>query len=258
MIAFRFWSRFGAFKDPLSISQNITFSLPPKTAIGGIIGGIIGKTPDEIFNDDEYFNFGYSAVLLSPTRKKSFAQNYISKYTERSYYKINAINKCLLELPLGKREKAVIENFKFEEEKGDYKVWQKPTYRELLLNPNYLIIIQDFKYEKKLKKHLQNHYSVYPVYMGNSEFSANFSWVECTSNSVKTDTLHSFTQEVENIDFRLGNHYTSLKMATKSFGQREYRDYKQIVVSDKAITLKKSIEAIKLLTPDGQYYCEFI
>jgi len=73
MIAFKLWSNFGVFRDPLTITQNITFSIPPKTTIGGMLAAILGIDYNDYFQDETYFDFQYSVVLLSTIRKKSFA-----------------------------------------------------------------------------------------------------------------------------------------------------------------------------------------
>ena len=69
---------------------------------------------------DEYFNFKYSVVTLTPIRKKSFVQNYINDYTKHVETKISK------RLEKGLREA---------------KNPQKQVSRELLLNPKYLVEI---------------------------------------------------------------------------------------------------------------------
>lgn len=249
MIVFRFWSRFGAYKDPLGISQNITFALPPKTAIGGMMGAVLGKTPKEIFADEDYFDFGYSNVLLRPARKQSFAQNYIDDYTKSAATKLDEMKKLRAGNPKSRWAKLHQEGFK----KG-----AKPIFRELLINPDYLIAIDNFKYEEELHRHMDSHYSAYPVYMGNSEFAANFALIEHKAEQVSSDRIDSFTTQVESIDFQADQHYTSMKLANRSYGEREYRDYLHIIVSNRAIKLQSDVSITKISTALGEYQCEFI
>ena len=84
MFALKLWSKFGVFRDPMTITQNITLPIPPKTTVGGILASIIGLDYDKYFKDENYFNFKYSVVLLKEIRKKSFAQNYVMDYTKKS------------------------------------------------------------------------------------------------------------------------------------------------------------------------------
>lgn len=249
MIVFRFWSRFGAFKDPLGISQNITFALPPKTAIGGIMGAVLGKTPKEIFSDENYFDFWYSNVLINPARKQSFAQNYIDDYTKGAATKLDEMKKFRAGNPKSRWSRLHQKGFK----KG-----AKPIFRELLINPDYLIAIDDFKHEKQLREHMANHCSVYPVYMGNSEFAANFALIEHEAEQISSDRIDSFTTQVESIDFQADQHYTSMKLANKCYREREYLDYRHIIVSNRAIKLQNDVEITKISTSLGEYRCEFI
>ncbi|MCR8684683.1 CRISPR-associated protein Cas5 [Campylobacter ureolyticus] len=82
MFAFKIWSKFGAFKDPMTISQNITLNFPPKTAVAGMMAAILGV--DEYLKDDGFNSFKYSVVTNSNTLKKSFSQNYINDYTKKT------------------------------------------------------------------------------------------------------------------------------------------------------------------------------
>ena len=247
MVAFTYWSHFGSFKDPLGISQTVTFPIPPKTTVGGILGAMIGKKPEEIFGDLEYFNFQYSVIPLSPIRKKSFAQNYIDDFTKTSGTKLDEMQKFAKQNPKSKF---------LEIHQRGFKKGAKPIYRELLIAPKYLIVIQDFKFKDELETQLKNHNSVYPLYMGNSEFSANFEYVDAISKEVRSSTVDSFTASLDLIDFEEGQHYSSLKMATKSFNQREYSDYTHLVVSNKALKLKQEINALHVKTKFGEFVCE--
>lgn len=75
MFAFKIWSKFGTFKDPMTISQNITINFPPKTAVAGMMAAVLGM--DEFLGDDDFSQFKYSVVFDKEIIKKSFSQNYI-------------------------------------------------------------------------------------------------------------------------------------------------------------------------------------
>lgn len=239
MFAFKIWGNFACFRDPLTISQNITFPIPPKTAVGGMMAAIMGLEYDAWMDDDEYFNFKYSVVTLTPIRKKSFVQNYINDYTKHVETKISK------RLEKGLREA---------------KNPQKQVSRELLLNPKYLVVVDDFKYEQEAIELLKNHESHFPFYLGNSEFLGNFEFVGDSFDTAKVDIIHSFTKNLENIDFMQPNKkYTNIKVATKTVSGRRYQDYENFVVcssKDATIKLKQTIEAARIMFEDKEYYCE--
>ena len=279
------------FRDPLTITQNLTFTIPPKTTVGGMLAAILGIDYNDYFNDPEFFDFRYSLVLEKTIRKKSFAQNYVADYTKESEKKINSIrtyfasrekHKDLLlkkerleqspdltakeEKLLGTIDGKVESEFKrLEKASGNcYKVINnsfrspKPIFRELIVSPEYLIFIHDFKYEKEILPYLKNHFSEYSLYMGNSEFPANYTYISCEWSLEASTHLDSFTATPSVILFEEGKKYTNVYMATKAVGSREYRDYRNFILCDQPIALsgKKQVHAI--VTKGGTYHCEFV
>jgi CRISPR-associated protein Cas5h len=291
MFGLKLWGRFAAFRDPITITQNITLPIPPKTTIGGMMAAILGIDYNIYFNDEEYFDFKYSLVLPRTIRKKSFTQNYIADYTKESGNKFDIMAKyyksvdILRELIIDKKQLisenddseafnkkiANIEN-KIQKAKEDndkkyqaymerlYKKFPKPKpiFRELLLNPEYLIFIDNFKYEQKLIEYLQSHKSEYNLYFGNTEFAANYEYWECETSKIISNKLNSFTTHSDLIVFEAGKKYTPIYAATKTVADRTYRDYKKIILSDSEINLKSNIGGYNIKTKFGEYNCEFI
>lgn len=291
MVAFKIWGNFASFRDPITISQNISLPLPPKTTVGGMMASILGI--NNYFEDEEYFDFGYSCIMLNEIRKKSFSQNYIEKYTSRvgtkitayetaikKYREVEKTKKKLLTLHKEKEEllkldfpkKAQIlklekkpkeiykqlkmlnkkckilqdEIVKWEKKKNETFIKPKPINRELILNPSYLIVIDNFKYENKLIELLKKHYSIYPFYLGNSEFSGNFEYIESQILDNEIDFVDSFTNSPQLIDFEFEQKYSNMTMPLRVVGDRQYKEYKKIVFSDKTIKLKEKVKGLKL------------
>lgn len=292
MFGFKLWGRFGSFRDPITITQNMTFSIPPKTTVGGMLASILGIDYNEYFNDNEYFDFGYSLILKNSVRKKSFAQNYIMDYTEKSLGRLNLMldirdnnQKLLLhekqkkqleskELPTKAEEKKIkslgkkivttkerlnkaINNWR--EKSSERFAKAKPIYRELLIDPSFYIFINNFKHEDKIIELMKEHLSKFPLYMGNSEFAANYQFIDCHKyEKKKIVELDSFTGNPGKIKFETGKKYTSVYAATRTTGSREYRDYKSMVICDKKIILSSAINGYSLNTDTGDFNCEFI
>lgn len=291
MFGMKIRSTFAAFRDPLTITQNLTLPIPPKTTIGGMLAAILGIEYDDYFNDPGYFDFGYSLILQSPIRKKSFTQNYIEDYTKSSETKFSAIKKfgksvinfntlvsekTILE---AKQEKTKAEEKKYagidkkitkaekdlEKSYSDYLKQQnekmtkpKPIFRELLLSPEYVIFIKDFKYKTELIKSLKNHFSAFLFYMGNTEFAANYSYLECSAKQQHIRNVDSFTTHPEHIFFEPDRKYTKVYAATRTVGDRQYRDYKSLVVCNRQIRLNREVSGYLIKTEEGEFNCEFI
>ncbi len=291
MFGLKLWSRFAVFRDPLTITQNLTFPIPPKTTIGGMLAAILGIEYKDYFEDETYFDFGYSLVLQKSVRKRSFTQNYIADYTKKSETRYNAmktLNSALvkydkmvdeqqqlgLKQTLSKPEQKKLNTMpdkigkvKADIAKKQQAVWEKtasaftqpkPIFRELLLSPEYLIFIKDFKYEKKAISYLKNHYSEFLLYMGNSEFAANYSFIECSEKPAKLQMLDSFTAHPDKIRFESGKKYTNIFAATKTVRDREYRDYQNLVFSSSKLNLNQPASGSIVATESEEYCCEFI
>jgi CRISPR-associated protein Cas5h len=292
MFGFKLWAGFGSFRDPLTITQNMTLSIPPKTTMGGMLAAILGIKYDDYFADREFFNFGYSLILENPVLKKSFAQNYINDYTKISSTRLDMMLKIRdkghnLDLFQSESEKAASsETFseikikklgtletKIKKAKNELikeiTEWKKktseryskpkPIFRELLLNPSYIVFINGFKHEDELTRLMRSHESRYPLYMGNSEFPASYRFIECLTSEMKhLAELDSFSGNPEKIAFEAGKKYTNIYAATRTIGDREYRDFRSVVICDKNIVLTEPVNGYVLGTDRGEYRCEFI
>lgn len=292
MFGFNLWSGFGAFRDPLTITQNMTFTIPPKTTIGGMLAAILGLDYRDYMNDPDFFSFGYSLIPTAPVRKKSFAQNYIEDYTKKSVIRLNSMlklmeqeeelisslnrkNELKTDVQSSVSEMKKIEGLEKEIESGQKKLnmaidnWiektsgsypkSKPIFRELLINPSYLVFIHRFRHETDIVKFMRNHESAYPLYMGNSEFPANYRFIECLSWKPELlKELDSFTGSPEKIAFEAGKKYTSTYAATRTTGEREYRDFRHVVVCDQKMALLSPVDGYAVKTEDGDFQCEFI
>jgi len=246
MFAFTIWGKFASFKDPFTISQNITLLIPPKTTIGGILASFLGlpyqSDRDNIayYDDEDFFDFKYSCVILNPIIKKSFSQNYINDYTKTFSTKLENL----------KKGKAT-----------PFKVSPKPINRELLLNPKYLIFIKDFKYEKKVAELIKTRETIYPLYLGNSEFAGNYKYIELLSKQKKKEDteLDSFMlqQDSKKILFTENTIYSQSRFATKTTKDRSYQDYQNVILSDGKIGAR-DIEFYEIKTKNNIYNCQFL
>lgn len=291
MFVFKIWGNFASFRDPLTISQNISLPLPPKTTVGGMMASILGI--GNYFEEENYFDFDYSCVVLNEIRKKSFFQNYIEKYTSRvgtkltsyetaikKYREVEKVKEKLFSLKqekqellgqislkkvqMTKLEKLPLQIYKqvktiskkckildqeidkFQQKQNETFTKPKPTNRELILNPAYLIIIDNFKYEEVIVKLLKEHCSIFPFYLGNSEFGGNFQYIDAKIIQYEIDEVDSFTDNAEIIDFNFEQKYSNLTMPLKTVNNRQYKDFQKIIFSDKTIKLKEKIKGLKL------------
>lgn len=246
MFAFKIWSKFGTFKDPMTISQNITINFPPKTAVAGMMAAVLGV--DEFLGDDDFSQFKYSVVFDKEIIKKSFSQNYINDYTKKTNSHLINLQKQNFEL--------------IKDGLRDAKAPQKPTNRELLIDPSYIIFIDNFKLEDEIVKNMKNRISRYSLYMGNSEFGANFKLLDIESFKVKnfeSVNLDSFLEEdlVKNIEFKDDVFYKNTLVTTKLDKNRSPINSINLIYSNSKI-LAKNIKAYEIKIENKVYFCRFV
>ncbi len=248
MFAFEIWGKFASFRDPFTISQNISLPIPPKSTIAGMMASILGI--EEYFKDKAFSDFEYSVVTINPIRKKSFSQNYINDYTSKVQTHLNSLKKGSFDkISGGMRDK---------------KSPQKPINRELLLDVRYLIFVKRFRYEDTITEYLQNRVSKFPLYLGNSEFAGNFRFIPFGSvkelqnqKSIKIDSF-VLEEDISNIDFQNGVRYSKISFATKLDKKRTPLEFVDTVLGSSSILLKEVSGVYEIKTKDKTYYCRFV
>ena len=246
MFAFEIWGRFASFKDPFTISQNISLPIPPKTAIAGMMASILGV--ENYFDDIAFSDFNYSVVTLNPIRKKSFSQNYINDYTSKVQTHLNSLKKSdYSKIKTGLR---------------DTKSPQKPINRELLLDVKYLVFIKNFKYQDKITTYLKNRISKFPLYLGNSEFAGNFKFVEINTHRIidlPSTEVNSFILESDTkyIEFKGDIRYSNISFATTLNSKRTPISISNIIVGSKAISVK-NMSIYSIQCQDKIYHRRFL
>jgi len=246
MFAFEIWGKFASFKDPFTISQNISFPIPPKTAIAGLMASILGV--EEYLKDNNFKSFKYSIIPLKPIRKRSFSQNYINDYTKKSQTHLNNLKK--------RDFQKISQGFR------DKKDPQKPINRELLLDIKYLVAIRDFKYQNEIVENLKNRISRFPIYLGNSEFGANFKYIEILEWKDIEDisiTIDSFIlkEDSKKIEFQNGVRYSQISFALNINENRTPLEFGNIIFANRPIKIKNG-SATKININGKTIYCRFI
>ena len=246
MLAFEIWGKFASFRDPFTISQNISLPIPPKTTVAGMMASILGI--EAYFDDEAFSSFEYSVIMINPIAKQSFSQNYINDYTSKVQTHINNLKKSDYDkIGIGLRDK---------------KSPQKPINRELLLNPRYMIIIKDFKYEERLTTYLKNRMSKFPFYLGNSEFAGNFRFMKIKeAKEIKTDQtkVDSFILEsdLNHIEFEEGVRYSTISFATALNRERTPISSSSVVIGSEAISVQ-NLAVDQIECDDRTYRCRFL
>ncbi len=209
-LVFDIWAEYAHMKKYYTTTSPLTFSIPPKTVVYGILGAILGLDKGDYLN---YFQKQcmVGIQILSPIKKVRLGLNLINT----------------------KASKAQQWN----------KIAERTQIRtEYLKNPAYRLYIRhvDEELYYKLRDYLQRHISMYTISLGLSENLANFSFVgdfelnEVTNNTqmVEISTVFRIDDTIQkgDIDFsEKGKEYFSDRIALEMKPDREVVDYGQVV-----------------------------
>lgn len=143
-LVFDIWSDYAHFKKPYTTTSPLTFSIPTRTVISGMIAAILGIGKGKYHSFFIREDSKIAVSIIKPIKKVRISENLIN--TKKS---MNVIH-----------------------ERTQIKI-------ELLKDPCYRIYIslRDYEFYNKLKTLLEKHSSVYTLTMGLSENLANFQFV---------------------------------------------------------------------------------
>jgi CRISPR-associated protein Cas5h len=247
MFAFEVWGKFASFRDPFTISQNITLPVPPKSTVAGMMASVLGI--ENYLQDEAFGAFDYSVITVNPVRKKSFSQNYINDYTSKVQTQLNSLQKeDVTKLSHGLR---------------DRKNPQKPINRELLIDPRFTIVINNFGYESKLVKYLSERVSKFPFYLGNSEYAANFRVLDLKDYkvlqniSLKVDSFLS-EKDIPYIDFQENIRYSTISFAGRLGAKRTPEEFLTLVVASSPVSVTNIDEIYEVTIENKPYCCRFV
>lgn len=146
VICFELFGDYAQFRKFFTNMSPLSFSIPPRTVLAGIVGAILGidkQVNPEIFSEQNSF---FALSLINPVKKTKIAQNYLKTTSPRHVYD-------------------------FEE--------HKPTNVEFLKDVRYRIYFdhEDTGLCDKLKILMAAHQSVYTVSLGLSGCLANYTYL---------------------------------------------------------------------------------
>lgn len=167
VLVFDVWGDYAHFRKFYTTTSPLSFSIPPRTALCGLIGAVIGLNKE---NNDylKHFTLDKAFIglkLINPLKKVNIAENLIN--TKDGFFTL--VKKT------GHQPRTQI-NFEF---------IKNPKYRVYFYHTNKNIY-------NKLKENLKNHKSVYTPCFGLSENIANFKFIG--EFKVKFENSDEYTQ----------------------------------------------------------------
>ncbi|WP_048173585.1 type I-B CRISPR-associated protein Cas5b [Methanosarcina siciliae] len=209
VLVFDVWGEFGHFRKHYTTTSPLTYSIPPRTAIEGMIGAIEGFGKDEYL---QYFSKEKASIavkIIYPIKKTRIAENLIDTKIAPLMSRIKTRTQIRFE---------VLKDAK-------YRVYVSHSSEEVY---------------NKLYSMLKEHKSVYTLCLGLSEHIANYEFIgEMEAVCELSDSereVHSVIPEKEliKISFEEGKEYFSETVPIEMLPNREVTEYGKILFEKNA------------------------
>lgn len=208
---------YGHFRKFYTTSSPLTFSIPPRTTVCGIIGALIGLDKEEYLNYFKKEDANIAIQILSPIKKTRLSINLIDTKNAKMYSKID--NRTQV------------------------------TY-ELLKNPSYRIYFShsDENIYNKVKSYLQENKNYYTLSLGLSEFIAeheykgeiNLKYME-NDDFTYIDTVIKFDEKVK-VEFENKKEYFKDTMQNEMNNERVVTEYTKVLLERCGQPIKCNID----------------
>lgn len=147
ILVFDIWSQYGHFRVPYTTSSPLSFPIPTKTAVYGMLGALIGLDKKDYLNHFQDSKCKITIGIKKPIIKKRISELHVKvKDSLEEFFAIDS------------RSRIKIEFLKF------------PKYRLFVSH-------DDNKIYSQIKENLESHKSVYSLCMGLSECLANYEFL---------------------------------------------------------------------------------
>lgn len=204
VLVFEVWGEYGHFRKHYTTTSPLTFSIPSRTALTGLIGAIIGLSKEEYLDHFGRDTAHIGVRLMTPVKKVRFSENLID--TKKAGSMMNEIKN------------------------------RTQIQYEFLKDPHFRIYFthDDPEVQRTARDLLSAHRSVYTPCLGLSEHIANFAYIgEFEAEEKQSDTAEIQTavrsDEIENLVFEPGRQYISEIMPAEMADDRTVTDYAEVI-----------------------------
>jgi CRISPR-associated protein Cas5h len=227
VLVFDVWGEFGHFRKHYTTTSPLTYSIPPRTAIAGMIGALEGFGKDEYLQHFSKENANIAVKISSPIKKTRIAENLIDTKIAPMMSRIKTRTQIRFE---------VLKDVK-------YRIYFSHSSEEVY---------------NKLYSMLKEHKSVYTLCLGLSEHIANYEFIgEMEAVNELSDSereIHSVIPEKElvKISFEEGKEYFSETIPIEMLPNREVTEYGKILFERNAKCILANVNNLwRLENGDG-------
>ena len=234
ILIFDIRSEYGHFRKYNTTTSPLTYSIPTRTAIAGVLGAILGmerEIADGVYPDgavpvQEFFSKANSNIaiqILNPVKKENVAMNLIN--TKTSFFDLTKAGRTQIEFELVKDVK----------------------YRIFFALNNNEEVFNELTQRIKFKKH---HFS---PYLGLAQFTATVDFVDikqaelignADENYVDIVTAVNLSKTISDqpIEFDYSAMYSANNMPIEMNRNREVQEYSEVLIEKNGLPVKAKVK----------------
>jgi len=235
ILIFDISSEYGHFRKYNTTTSPLTYSIPTRTAIAGILGAILGmerEITDGVFPEgtipvQEFFSKANSDIavqIINPVKKENVAVNLIN--TKTSFYDLTKAGRTQIEFELLKDSK--------------YRIFLSLKENDLVFN--------DLTQRIKTKNH---HFS---PYLGLAQFTATIDFVDITQAKLIENVERKYIgiitavnlsklKDEQPIEFDYSAMYSANNMPLEMNRNREVQEYSEVLIEKNGLPVKAKVES---------------
>lgn len=209
VLVFDVWGEFGHFRKHYTTTSPLTYSVPPRTAIAGMIGALVGLRKDEYIRFFSKEDANIAVKIVFPIKKTRIAENLIDTKIAPMMSRIKTRTQIRFEVLKDVR----------------YRIYFSHSSEDIY---------------DKLYSMLKEHKSVYTLCFGLSEHIANYEFIgemEAVSELLDSEReIHSIIpeKELQKIKFEEGKEYFSETIPIEMLPDREVTEYSKVLFEKNA------------------------
>lgn len=217
-LIFELWGEYGHFRKYYTTTSPLTYAIPPRTALCGLIGAIVGLSKKDYLLHFSRDDADFAISLVRPVKKTHFAENLID--TKKAGPSMNRIQ-------------------------------QRTQIRfELLKDPHYRVYFShsDPVFYNRVKEMIIAHKSVYTPCLGLTEHIANFKFLGETRIIHRTSPTEVVLKSVvpddliENLQFEDGYEYMTESAPNEMTPDRVVIRYRPILFERKGRPIRAIVK----------------
>lgn len=220
VVVFDIWGDYGHFRVPYTTSSPLTFPIPSKTVLYGIVSAILGYDKNNYLEKFQENKWKFAIAIRNKIVTTNIPENFINTKAVKMFAR----------MPKGKSCRTQI-NLEFV---------KNPCYRIYATSLNETIL-------EMLATYLKAHKTTYTVYLGISECIANFKYIgyfNCQEkkddNFVEINSIIPFSslKNSSSIDFLKENRkYMKIHLPTEMKPDRELTQSEDILIETNGNTI---------------------